>query len=364
MNTFLRRFLCILALLLPLSAWQAQAAKNTEPRHAPVTVGPQEVLEEDILTDAPVTIDGKLSGKCTSLGAPVSVSGSVEGDVSSLGGPVSISGLVKGDVFSAGNNIDVTGTVRGDVAAIGGNVVLRDSATVIGDISTIGGHIERGGKVVIKGAVNSTDVKMLGRMMPRLLRSGFSGSGDGLKALLLGSAFGLAGLAILSSVLVSALLLFLIPPVFFPKNVELSAECIRRDPWRCAGMGALIALLTTPALLSLAISIVGLPLIPLALLLLLISAILGFSAFAVVLAERFFTGIKKPVPDTLLKRVGAGYLLSAGLLFFGRMLPFIGGLLALAGLIVMVSGLVLGLGSALVTRLGTELKLPKQVQQP
>ena len=363
MKSKLLKSALLLAFFAPLCAGTAQAKKDVELRHDSVTVAAQDIMTEDILTDGAITVDGKLSANCTALGGPIIINGRVEGDVASLGGPVSIPGSVLGDVSAVGQSVEISGSVNGDVSVVGGNIVLKDSAAVIGNISTIGGHVERGGSVVIKGKVDSTDLKMLGRMMPQLIKSGLHGNGDGLKALLLGGALGLAGLAILSSVLVSGLLLFLIPPIFFHKNVETAASAIKKDFWRCAGFGTLIALLLAPAFVSLVISIVGIPLIPLALILLLVSGILGFSAFASVLAERFFEGIKKPVPASLLKRVGMGYLLTAGLLFFGRLIPFVGGILALAAFMISSLGILLALGSVFTTRMGTELKIPTPVPQ-
>jgi hypothetical protein len=101
------------------------------------------------------------------------------------------------------------------------------------------------------------------------------------------------------------------------------------------------------------VSIMGIPLIPLALILLVAAKILGVCAFSVVLEKRFFEGIKKPGPQSLIGRVAVGYALMAGLVLFGHVIPIVGGILFLAGFIIIAFGVVLGLGAVCTTRMGT-----------
>jgi hypothetical protein len=83
------------------------------------------------------------------------------------------------------------------------------------------------------------------------------------------------------------------------------------------------------------------------------AAVLGFTAFSVVLQGRFFEGIKKTGPAGLPGKAVAGYALTAGLIFFGKIIPFVGGILTLLGLMLLCFGVMAGLGAAWVTRMGT-----------
>lgn len=82
-----------------------------------------------------------LFGSGASIGAPVTVTGMHRGDVVSVGGPVTVDGRVEGDVWALGTNIQLTGraVVTGDVVAIGGKVASAAGASVSGSVSQLPG---------------------------------------------------------------------------------------------------------------------------------------------------------------------------------------------------------------------------------
>ena len=343
---------CMAALsLTPVShAKWSSVSKADDIRHTDVVIGKGETLREDIVTDKSVTVDGVLDGDCVSLGGSVTINGRTTGDIVSMGGPVTISGLVKGDMFALGAAVEISGTVDGDVSTIGSNMVLKGTATLNGDISSLGGQVEKGDKVVLKGKIDSVDLGILRRVAKLIKMKEFHGRD--ISPWLVGGLLGL-GLFVMISMFLAGIVLLLLPAVFFPKNVETVADEITGNFWKSAGIGTLIIMALFPALLCMVVSIMGIPLIPLALILLVAAKILGVCAFSVVLEKRFFEGIKKPGPQSLIGRVAVGYALMAGLVLFGHVIPIVGGILFLAGFIIIAFGVVLGLGAVCTTRMGT-----------
>ncbi len=329
-------------------------SERDEIRHIDVVVEKGETVNDDILTDKSVTVNGILDGDCASLGGPVTVNGDVRGDVMSAGGPVAISGVVDGDVASMGGAIEISGTVTGDVASMGGNIILKDSASVAGDVSSFGGKVEKGNSVILKGEINSIDLKQMKKIVSGLLKlkSGREKFFKGLEPLLIGGLVGL-GILFVVSLFATGLILFILPPVFFPKNVKSAAAEITDNFWKSAFIGGLILIALFPAMLLMLVSIMGIPLIPLVLMLFFAATVLGLSAFAIVLQKRFFEGIKKPGPKSLAGQAAVGYLLTAGFVLFGKIIPILGGVLALVGFILLAFGIVLGLGAVWSTKMGT-----------
>lgn len=334
-------------------------------RHDDVVIGQNETMQGDVVTDKSVTVLGALRGDCIALGGPVAVKGKVDGDLITFGGPVALSGSVTGDLVSIGGNVETSGLIAGNLVGVGVTMTLKPGTTVQGDISSVGGRLDQAPGAIIRGNMTSVTPGMLRRVLPPLLR--FSGQkrsgGDALKErLLLGGLLG-AGLLAFFSLLLLGALLFVLPAIFFPKNVENVAREMTVNFWKSAGIGALIVMALFPAFLAMLISIMGIPLIPLAALLLVAAKVLGFCGFSLVLARRFFEGIKHPAPASLIGQVCIGYALLAAVLFVGHALPVLGWLLTLTGLIVAAFGVLLGLGAVWSTRMGAAFA-PAPVPQP
>jgi len=339
----------------------AAQARQNQLRHEDVVVEKGQALREDIATDKSITINGLLEGDAVSVGgASVTVNGELLGDLVAMGGTVSVTGAVKGDVASVGGPIEITGKVTGNVASVGGRVTLAGTGQVDGDISSVGGSVVKGEKAVLKGEMRSFDIKAVRTVLPRVMkfaRYASSEKGRDMEPWMIGGLIGL-GLAILFSILATGIILLLLPAVFFPKNVENAAAAITGDMWKTCGIGALILMGLFPGLIMMLVSVLGIPLVPFALMLVAAAAILGLSAFSVVLQGRFFEGIKKTGPVGLPGKVAVGYAVMAGLLFFGKLLPLIGGVLSLIGFMLMAFGVMLGLGAAWMTRMGNRAAVP------
>jgi hypothetical protein len=81
-----------------------------------------------------------------------------------------------------------------------------------------------------------------------------------------------------------------------------------------------------------------------------------------VLQGRFFEGIKKAGPVGLPGKVAVGYALMAGLMLFGKVIPLVGGVLSLIGFMLLSFGTMLGLGAALMTRMGNRPHTARSAQ--
>ena len=347
----------------------AQAARP-EITHEDIYVQKGETLRGDVATDKSITVDGTLDGDAVSVGgASVTVNGELTGDLVSMGGAVAIPGTVRGDVSSIGGPVDVSGRVTGNLSAVGGKVTLSGAGQVDGDISALGGAVEKGPKAVHRGSVNSFSsdaikgtlanalgvARTLGRYNrdaseagPRHNRFDVNYNWRGGRD----RGFSPFWLFVLLSMLLTGVAVVTLPAIFFPSNVENMLAAIDGDIWKSGAIGALALVALAPGLLMLTVSILGIPLVPFAMLAYAAAAVLGLSAFSVILQRKFFQGLKRTGPAGLAGRAAAGAGLIAAMLFVGKLVPFVGGLLALIGLMLLAFGVMAGLGAAWLTRMG------------
>lgn len=336
-------------------------------RHDDVTVAKGETLKGDLVTSGAIRVEGTVEGNCVSFGGKVDVPGEVRGDVVSMGGSVDLGGSSKGDLAAIGGSVRVSGKVGGDVAAIGGDVALDKGAAVEGDVSVVGGRLTKEEGVSIKGSVSQVGLGALRGLLPALTRGGLKlalASGEGSKSWS-GSHWRhdadeeapSAGGRVLKA---AAFLIFVIglglvlglAALFLPQETQAVAAAVRSDFWRCAGVGTLMVILFLPGLLVLTVSILGIPLVPLAILAWCAAALFGLGAFSLLLAERAAESLHKPLPAAPLAVV-LGWLLLEALPLAGKLIGgFIGGTLSFAGFLLLTCGLVAGLGAVWNTRMG------------
>ncbi|MDO8804920.1 MAG: polymer-forming cytoskeletal protein [Elusimicrobiota bacterium] len=337
---------------------QAAQAARRELTHEDVVIEKGQTVRGDVATDKSILVNGTLDGDAVSVGgASVTINGELTGDLIAIGGAIYVPGLVKGDVSGIGGPVSVSGKVRGDVASVGGGVDLSGTGEIDGGISVLGGAFVKGEKALHKGELHSFDTHAVRTVLPRVLKlvryAGDRERGQGVNPWMVGGLVGL-GLLFFFSMLATGAVLLLLPAVFFPKNVENAAAVITGDMWRACGIGALMLVGFFPGLLMMVVSVLGIPLVPFALMVYVAAGVLGLSAFSVVLQGRFFEGIKKTGPAGLPGKVAAGYGIMAGLMIFGKIIPLVGDVLSLIGFMLLSFGAMLGLGAAWMTRMGNQ----------
>ncbi|MCX5787270.1 MAG: polymer-forming cytoskeletal protein [Elusimicrobia bacterium] len=332
-----------------------------------VVVRKGEVRHEDVVVTGSVLIDGTVEGDCSSLGGPVTVNGTVTHDVASMGGGVTINGVVKGDAAAIGGPLRVAGSVGGDAASIGGDVTLEPTAKIGGDVSVTGGTLNRAEGAQVEGEVKQTDLGVAKRiLMPLAMRLKYL---PDIKARIspLRQVFGFIMFAFFwGGVGLMAALIAL----FFPKNLQTTAACVESDFWRAGGAGALVILLTFPAFLVMVVSIIGLPLIPLAALLYCAAIFLALAACSLALGRRFCEVRHLPAP-TPSAGTAMGFGLLVGFMVLGKLFnvagmlgAVFGGLFIFVGLLVFCAALIVGLGAVALTRFGSRMAAMKTVPPP
>lgn len=356
------------------AAW----ARQPDVKHEDIVVAKGETLNGDVATDRALLVDGKLIGDAAAVGGgSVTVNGEMTGDLVSMGGPISVTGIVRGDLSSIGGPVNITGRVTGNVSAVGGKVTLAGQARVDGDISALGG-VEKGAQAVHNGSVNvftPAGLKMpVGKALSTLRGLGVNPGSpsvprwerrnsswnwsmrlDSLDTSDMGKVAWLvaAWVAVMFFVMAAGVLLVMLPAIFFPDNVRTAHGAMTADFWKACAIGALMLVCLAPGLLMMLVSILGIPLIPFALILFAAAAVLGLTSFSLIVQARFYDGIKRTGPASLPARVAAGAGLIAALIFFGKLIPLVGSILALVGMMLLAFGIMTGLGAAWMTRMGT-----------
>ena len=184
-----------------------------------------------------------------------------------------------------GGSITVAGHVRSDAVAIGGSVTLLPGASVGGDSVAIGGAVS-----VAEGATLEGDNVSLGGAIPTTVGSMTRWVVGGPHML---SMFRFA------SRLMRAVLLWVIAvliAVTFPGALTRIGAYLVNRPGLSALGGAAILLGFVPLCVLLAVTIIGIPLIPVAVMLLVALFLFGFTVSAAWLGERLpFLQEKTPV---------------------------------------------------------------------
>ena len=205
--------------------------------------------------DSTVEKDEKVETAVSILGS-TTVDGEVNDAAVSIMGTTTVNGSVGGEAVSVLGSVHVNGTVRGEVVAVGGDVDLGPNAEVFGEIVSVGGAVHRDPGAVVRGEVHQVSFM---RHFPSFnwlyawIQSAL------LKGRLLSFASG-AGWAWL--VAFAALGFYVLLALVFPRGIEKCAVTLEEHP----GYSILTAFLTMLAMplvfVLLAITGVGLIVVP------------------------------------------------------------------------------------------------------
>jgi hypothetical protein len=257
-------------------------------------------------------------------------------EVAAIKGNITVNGKVKGDAVAIFGSVTVRGHVTGDAVALLGNVKLEPGAQVNGDAVAVLGHVEKG-----EGAEVGGDTVSLGPSFPTLVNPS------------LVNPYGIPWLFLFTITIAATLLRVILVAVviaLFPVHSERMARTVIAQPGRSALWGfafVLMALFVFPLLL---ISCIGIPLIPVAVLLVLVVKLFGRVAIGITLGRRLGKAVNRPVTSAVWAAV-------IGILVMGliSLIPIVG------WLVVFVLQLI-GVGAALLTKLGSR-EMPPESQQ-
>lgn len=293
----------------------------------------------------PAFAEERRDGSLVVFGGPVHVQANevVEGDAVSLGDRVTVDGRVTGDAVSIGSVVEVNGEVDGDVVSLGSMVLLGDSARVGGDVTSIGGSVRRSPGAVVGGTVTSGGVPFRfdfrGTTWPRHWRP-WNMAGAYLGFMWLVRFLG-------------ALVLSLAVVAIWPNHTAAVGAAVETRLGRVTLIGLVAWLLFVPGMILLAVTLIGIPLVPVWVLFYVAGAMFGHAAISVVVGDR--VGRLANANMTILVKVLVGALVLAAL-----------GLVPGLGVVTAIAVAIIGLGAVLDTRFGTNRPWfpPRKPQQP
>ncbi len=330
-------------------------AKNA--RQGNVYIPKSDTIRDDLVTrGGSITVDGVVEGDVAALGGTIAVNGKVKGDIAAFGGGVTVAenALVDGKIAAFGGSIEISGTAGDDLACFGGSVSLGPKASVNGDIASMGGIVDQKPGAKVSGEVTNLSFGMLDQFIPGAIHN-IDSFHRPPRPRPLARAMGFIGALLVAA---GIGLLVLLAALFFPRQVEKVAAAVQDDFWTSAGVGMLIQMALFPGLVLMVVSILGIPLIPVAGMLLLGALLVSYAAIGLVV-------FRKLVRDAAPGRFGTaaavmlGYLmlnmlyLAASLLRIVPHTGFIAGLFIAINVLVSWFGLTLGLGAVWRTRFGT-----------
>ena len=271
-----------------------------------------------------------------------------------FGNDVYVYGTVKRDAVSFGGDVVVEsgGTVKGDVVALGGDVRVRNNGTIGKDTVSVGGEIivDYGGQILGDKVDLSALHKPFEKFGATALCNVSQSAGDVLsgvsKTILFGpfvGFMGAIGIVIMTALLMMKLLFKCAIAAFItylaPRHVRNMAECVRTNLFVSLLAGFVTMVIFPFLIILLLVSLIGIPLVPLAIILLII--VYFFGSVGVALWAGLILPLSQNRSDIHNALLG---VLAIGLVRFIPIIGFLSGFFA---------G-ILAVGVVVVTRFGAE----------
>jgi uncharacterized RDD family membrane protein YckC len=249
--------------------------------------------------------------------------------VVALFGNIKAAGNVRDTVVAVGGDVELSGTVRGEVVAVGGAVLLRPDAVVEGDVVSVGGTITLEPGARANGQLH-----------------GIQWGGPGLGGLttwvrecvlkLRPLSFAVGWVWVALGIMA---FFYLLVTLLFPRAIHACANAVENRPASTLLLGLLAKLLVPFGIFLLALTGLGLLLVPILLLVVLLAGLVGKVGFLVYLGR-------------LLVRGNAQRFSLLGSLLVGFALMTLLYLVPLVGLLAFVVTGLWGLGAAVVALWG------------
>ena len=259
----------------------------------------------------------------------VTTVGAESSNVVKIGSDVTIEeGTKVHNVLAIGGQVTVDGVVENNIVALGGSVVLTRTAVVRGNVFALGGIIVRGRGAEIHGNVTEINADDISSAIANALSEEWEGWSW---------IFAIVSVAIfLGVLLLTVLTVFLIP-----KPVRLIASAVREKPFKVTVWGLAGLVLVVPLAVLLAVSVVGIVLIPLEMAIVLCAVLIGFISVSQLVGQKLFAILKRQDQSMMRETV------------WGLIVLWLIGWIPYVGWMVKVCAIVLGLGGVLLTRFGT-----------
>ena len=234
------------------------------------------------------------------------------------------SDMTVNEVVAIGGDVTVFGKVQGSVVAVGGSVILKPKSYVAQQVVVVGGDIIKDPSAQVAGRITQIYMPHFIPSFTTFLKGGWITLWATISMLAL---FGFLGLAIL---LVALL----------PEQIGTAVNALESSFLIMVLWGILWIILIVPVAVLLAVSIIGVVLIPVEMLLIVIALILGYISSAIFIGKNIllaFSKVSPPFVDAIL----------------GIIILFVVGFLPVIGPAIKAFFLVAGFGAVLTTRFGT-----------
>lgn len=231
---------------------------------------------------------------------------------------------VVNDVVAIGGDVTIYGKVENNVVAVGGNVSLKPSSCVVGEIVIVGGSLMREPGSVTSGKQTLIDIPYFIPSFATFMKGGWIAMWATISLLVL---LGFLGLAILLTALI-------------PEHIGAAVNALEKKFASMLLWGLLWMILVVPIAVILAISVIGIILIPLEIVLVGLALIIGYIASAIYIGKNILSSFKAFPPP----------FVSA---IIGILLLFLVAFVPVAGHILKAVFLIAGFGAVITTRFGT-----------
>lgn len=233
-------------------------------------------------------------------------------------------GMIVNDVIVVDGNVTIWGTVEKNVVVVWGSAILKPGSSVKGDVIVVGGEVMKDPAAQIGGKVSQVFVPHFVPSITSLVKGGWVALWAAVSIMAL---MGFLGLAVLLSALI-------------PGHMVKVVDSIARSYFTTFLWGAFWIIMIAPVAVLLAISIVGIILIPLEILLVALAFIIGYIGSAIYIGKNVIISFRKtPLPfvDAIV----------------GIVILFLVGFIPVVGPVIKVVFLVTGFGAVMTTRFGT-----------
>ncbi|MFA5143506.1 MAG: hypothetical protein WC522_05010 [Candidatus Omnitrophota bacterium] len=234
-------------------------------------------------------------------------------------------GTVVDDVVVVGGKATISGRVNNGIVVVGGSVELKKGAYVAEHVVVVGGRCIKEPGAEIGGKISEIDIPHFIPSLHTMLKGGWMAVWATISLLVL---LGFLGLAMLLVALI-------------PRHMTNVVNTIRSSFVTMLLWGILWMVLIVPIAILLAISIIGILLIPLEMLMVALALITGYIASAIFIGRSVLISFKKGATHLFLNAI------------IGILILFFIGFVPVAGQVVKALFLAVGFGAVITTRFGT-----------
>lgn len=246
------------------------------------------------------------------MGGDATIDGHINEDIVIMGGKLIMNGSADGDVVVMGGKLTMNGSTHGDLVVLGSKASISSTATVGGDLVVLGSKNEVDENVNVRGD------KVI--MIPWLGNIFSMASVYVKECLLKGRFFALSvpwTMAFLAAIMIISFLLAILFPGTFSRSID-----IVNNRMLAAGItGLLVPIAMGPVMFVLFVSVIGIPAIPVLIVVLKWATFIGMAAIAAHVGKQIIKGFSRSENMPLVVPTLLGIIIIGAL----SIIPFAGG---------------------------------------